>query len=213
MSGQINLFNPIFLKKRKLFTARPMAEALAVLVAGALVLVFYGQQSVATLDSELAATGKQLAQRKARQASAGVQFVPRKKSVALTQQLAAAELELASLHKVVSVLQRGEIGNTSGYADYFRALARQNVDGLWLTSVSIVGAGNEIGLQGRALQAALVPAYIGRLGREPVLQGKRFASLRIEQALAPKEGSVNVAAAVAAPYVEFSLSTVAGGAQ
>lgn len=213
MSQQINLFNPILLKQKKVFTARPMLEALAVLVAGALVLVFYGQQSVAALQGELAAGGKQLAQRKARQASAGVQFVPRQKSAELAQQLAAAELELASLRKVAALLQRGEIGNTAGYADYFRALARQNVAGLWLTGVSIVGAGNEIAVRGRALQPALVPAYIGRLGREPVLHGKSFASLQIEQALqAPNEGSASGAAAGAAvaPYVEFSLHTVAG---
>ncbi|MBC7456522.1 MAG: PilN domain-containing protein [Massilia sp.] len=213
MSQQINLFNPIFLKQKKVFTARPMLEALVVLVLGALALVFYGLQSVAALQGELAATGKQLAQRKARQASAVLQFVPRQKSAELAQQLAAAELELASLHKVAAVLQRGEIGNTAGYADYFRALARQSVGGLWLTGVSIVGAGNEIAVQGRALQAALVPAYIGRLGHEPVLRGKSFASLQIAQATqAPKEGGATTAAAgaAAAPYVEFSLHTVAG---
>ena len=208
MSQQINLFNPIFLKQKKVFAARPMAEALGVLAAGALALVLYAQHSVAALQDELVLSSKQLAQRQARLASAGADFAPRRKSAELAQQVATAEQALVSLRKVSAVLGRGEIGNTGGYAEYFRALARQNVAGLWLTGVSIVGAGNEIGVQGRSLQAALVPAYIGRLGREPVLHGKSFARLNIEQGVAPaKEGAAGPAPA---PYLTFSLHTVAG---
>ena len=169
----------------------------------------YGQHSVALLQNELTVSSQQLAQRQARLNSAGANFAPRKKSPELAQQLAAAELALASLHKVSSVLKLGAIGNTAGYADYFRALARQRVAGVWLTGVSIVGAGNEIALQGAALQPALVPAYIGRLGREPVLHGKRFASLHIEQAMGTpnQDGAV---AAMPASTVTFRLHSVAG---
>ncbi|GGE88995.1 hypothetical protein [Massilia psychrophila] len=207
MSQQINLFNPIFLKQKKIFTAVPMAEALGVLLAGVLALAYYGQRSITALADESAITSKQLAQRQARLASASAQFAPRQKNAEIALNLAATEQELQSLHKVAGVLQRGEIGNTRGYSGYFRALARQSESGVWLTGVSIGGAGIEIGVQGRASQPALVPAYIGRLGSESIMRGKTFSSLQIEQAmLAPKGGG----AAVQAPYVEFSLQSVAG---
>jgi hypothetical protein len=108
------------------------------------------------------------------------------------------------------------------------------VGGMWLTGVSIVGAGNEIGVQGRALDAQLVPQFITRLAQEPVLRGKTFAELRIERpaptaAVPPAPGSPAAAAASAAaasaaavgrpapapapaldaPFVNFSLQSVA----
>ena len=59
MSQQINLFNPIFLKQKKVFTALPMAEALGVIVAGALLLTWYAGQRLADLEHS-AASGKAL---------------------------------------------------------------------------------------------------------------------------------------------------------
>ena len=181
MSQQINLFNPIFLEQKKVFGAVPMAEALGIVVAGALLLTWFAGQRVDELD-KTAATGKAvLATREKRLAEANVQFAPRQKTPALAAELANAEAELRSLHQVESVLRGGALGNTAGYSEYFRAFSRQNVSGLWLTGVSIVGAGNELGVQGRALQPTLIPAYIARLKSERIMSGKSFASLDISR--------------------------------
>nr|WP_315398986.1 hypothetical protein [uncultured Duganella sp.] len=216
MSQQINLFNPIFLKQKKVFTALPMVEALGVIVAGALLLTWYAGQRVAELERS-AATGKtMLAERERRLAEANKQFAPRQKSATLATELAQAEAELAALRQVETVLRDGALGNAAGYAEYFRALSRQNVEGLWLTGVSIVGAGNDIGVNGRALQPTLIPAYIARLKSERVMHGKSFASLDISrpeaQAAAPSGAPAGVAsasAATAAPFVQFSLQSSA----
>jgi hypothetical protein len=113
-----------------------------------------------------------------------------------------ARARLQALRDVSGVLDRGELGNTQGYSEYFKALARQNISGVWLTGVSISGAGAEIGVQGRALDAALVPAYLGRLTHEQVMRGKAFGSLKINQPASAKD-----APAALAPYVEFSLES------
>ncbi|MTV39727.1 MSHA biogenesis protein MshA [Duganella radicis] len=229
MSQQINLFNPIFLKQKKIFTALPMAEALGVIVAGALLLNWYAGRQVADLENE-AETGKiMLAKREQRLTQAKAQFAPRTKDPALAAQVQEAEVELKSLHDVSSVLQGGALGNTAGYAEYFRAFSRQNVSGLWLTGVSINGAGNDIGLQGRAMQATLIPNYIARLTGERVMRGKTFASLDIARpgatelatpAVAPSAAAPQPApnaaapnaaalapAPAASPFVEFSLQS------
>jgi hypothetical protein len=123
--------------------------------------------------------------------------------------VAAAEAELKALHDVSSVLQGGALGNTAGYAEYFRAFSRQNVSGLWLTGVSINGAGNDIGVQGRAMQATLIPNYIARLTGERVMRGKTFASLDIGRPEARSRGGFIGAGPAAAPFVEFSLQSTA----
>jgi hypothetical protein len=91
-----------------------------------------------------------------------------------------------------------------------RAFSRQILNGVWLTGFSIHGAGSEIGLQGRAMQPELVPAYISRLKREPVMQGKSFATLEMQLPLADQAGKGDPATArqrVPAGYIEFSLQS------
>jgi hypothetical protein len=208
VSQQINLFNPIFLQQKKVFGAVPMAEALGVVVAGALLLTWYAGQRIDELDKSAAAGKAVLASREKRLAEANVQFAPRQKNPALAAELASAEAELKSLHQVESVLRGGALGNAAGYSEYFRAFSRQNVSGLWLTGVSIVGAGNDIGVQGRALQPTLIPAYISRLKSERIMSGKSFASLDISRpdaqfATAPAPTPTPAVA----PFVQFSLQS------
>lgn len=205
MSQQINLFNPIFLQQKKIFTTNTMARALGVLLVGGLLLVAYGRNSVAALEKEAARTTALQAVRQAKLDQVNLEYAPRKKSVELDTQLRQAKAELAALTEVAGVLRRGELGNTDGYSGYFKALARQKVDGLWLTGVSIIGAGNDIGVRGRALDAALVPGYLGNLAREGVMQGKAFTSLQISQPTL-KEGEGKPAPA---PFVEFNLQSAA----
>jgi hypothetical protein len=205
VSQQINLFNPIFLQQKKIFTTVTMARALGVLLLGGLLMVAYGRSNVAALEKEAARTTTLLAARQAKLDQVNLEYAPRKKSPELDAQLRQAKAELAALSEVAGVLRRGELGNTDGYSGYFKALARQKVDGLWLTGVSIVGAGNDIGVRGRALDAALVPGYLGNLAREGVMQGKSFTSLQISQPLL-KEGDSKPALA---PFVEFNLQSAA----
>lgn len=219
MSQQINLFNPIFLKQKKIFAALPMAEALGVIVAGALLLTWYASYRVTQLEQEASAGKAMLAAREQKLVKANAQFAPRAPDPRLDKELSEAEAELQALHDVSSVLRGGALGNTAGYAEYFRAFARQNINGLWLTGVTIDGAGNDIGVQGRAMQATLIPSYIARLTAERVMHGKTFASLDIarpETLTLPADaaGAATATAAapvaVAPPFVAFSLqSTVA----
>lgn len=213
MSQQINLFNPIFLKQKKIFTATHAAQALGVIFLGALAFVAYSAVKTSELEKTAAAGKLALAAREARLAEVIQQFPPREKSKELEQELAAKLAELKALNDVQAVLQRGDIGNTSGYSEYFRAFARQSVHGVWLTGIDIVGAGKDIGMEGKALRPELVPGYIQRLTREAVLQGKTFGSLEIGRPAAAPAGGAAAAApgtgdavtAAQSAFVEFKL--------
>ena len=206
MTGQINLFNPIFLKQKKLFNAGAIAQALGVLLAGVLAMAFYASHNVAGLQRDANGGRDRLAQRESRLVKVKAGFAPRAKSAELDAQLAEAEARIMALRKAATIIERGELGNTAGYAEYFKALARQNPNGVWLTGVSISGAGNELGVQGRALDAALVPAYLGRLKNEPVMRGKTFGSLKISEGSA--KDAKDAKDSPAAPFVEFTLDAV-----
>lgn len=209
MSQQINLFNPRFERKKEYVTARTASQALGVLVLVLLALSIAGQRKVAALEAREAGMQAALAQGEARRDKTMREFPPRKKDPALEQEVAAAEAQRQLLQDASAVLASGELGNTQGYAGYFRALSQARVEGVWLTGVSISGAGNAIGLQGRALQASLLPAYIKRLGQQEVLKGKTFSSLDIGLPEQPAVADAKAPVAPTVPYVAFSLQSAA----
>lgn len=204
MSQQINLFNPQFEQTTHQMSARTAGACLGALALGLLLLCVLGQRSLTELQHQDADVQAALAKEEARRDQALRDFPPRKKDPALAQEVAAAEAQRQLLLDASAVLASGELGNTQGFAGYFRALAQARVEGVWLTNINIAGAGSELGLQGRALRASLLPAYITRLGQQDMLAGKSFASLDIGQ---PPVPAVIEGKAPAAPYVTFSLQS------
>jgi hypothetical protein len=207
MSQQINLFNPELLQQQKVFTAAAMALSLGVLVLGLAGVGVAARVRVASLQARADQGAVQLDQARKRLAGVSAEFAPRRQDPGLAEELTLAQGELADLKEVAGVIEGGELGNSQGYAEYFRALARQSVDGLWLTGVSIAGAGLDIGVRGRALDPALVPGFLGRLRTERVMQGKPVGSLQIGEAAALKVAKDGKEASLPAPYVEFSLQS------
>jgi hypothetical protein len=209
VSQQINLFNPIFLKQKKHFSAVAMVQALGIILLAAVLLSLYASFKQARLVKEAGATTEQLKAAQSQLTQVSAAYRPRKKSEALENDVKKMEAELRSLQQVSATLHQGEFGNTKGFAEYLRALSRQVVHGVWLTGFNVQGAGNEIGIQGRALQPELVPAYLNRLKREQVMQGKSFSSLEMATPAEPvaKDGAAKPR--TQPPYIEFSLQSSA----
>ena len=209
MSQQINLFNPLFQPQKKVLTAGTMALSLLVLVGGIAALASYGQMQTAALAAQARDGAVRLEQKGARLASVNAEFAPRQKNKELDAEIAEAQSQLLALRNISRVIERGELGDTAGYAGYFKALARQSVPGLWLTGVTVSGGGRDIGIRGRSTDPATVPGYLARLTGEPLMQGKAFASLSIsEPAPVRTAGADGKPAAAAARWVEFSLQSV-----
>jgi hypothetical protein len=207
MSQQINLFNPAFLQQKKVFTATAMAISLGVLALGLAGVGVAAKLRADSLQIQAKAGAAQLDKSRKRLASVTAEFAPRQQDPKLAEELTLAQGELGDLKDVAGVIERGELGNTQGYAEYFRALARQSVDGLWLTGVSIAGAGLDIGVRGRAMDPALVPGFLGRLRNERVMQGKPVGSLQIGEPAPLKVLKDGKETSAPAPYVEFSLQS------
>ena len=171
----------------------------------------YANYRSSGLRAEADKTSAQLGLALAQQARINAEFGQREPNPALAAELQKTGADVKALQQLFDLLQTGEIGNTRGYSSYLQAFARQITGGLWLTGLTIQGAGNEIALQGRTLQPDLVPAYISRLTREPVMQGKSFSMLEMRQP--PAEAADGSEAAVrrvrpkVAAYVEFRLQS------
>ena len=133
-------------------------------------------------------------------------------SADLENEIKKIESEIKLMQQAADVLQKGEVGNTKGYAEYFRAFARQNISGLWLTGLTLQGAGKEIGIHGRTLQPELVPDYLARLKQEEVLKGKSFATLEMQAPQAEQKNTDDTdkkEQRKTSSYIEFALRSAA----
>lgn len=101
----------------------------------------------------------------------------RKKDTALAKRLIERTKELANKQKVLGILSRDEFGNTKGFIEHISGLARQRIDGLWLTQIRIAGGGTDVTLQGSTSKSSLLPKYLQRLSAEKVFTGTEFESL------------------------------------
>lgn len=199
MSQQINLFNPIFLKQKKHFSAVTMLQALTLILIGAGLMTAYAGMQLAKLRPEADAVTAQLEAARAQLAVVTATHGVRQKDALLDAEVRRAEAESVALQRVSQILIQGELGGLPGYSDYMKAFSRQIVDGLWLTEFSIRGGGAEIAMAGRALRPELVPAYLNRLSREPTMRGRSFGAMEI---YAPREQ-----ATATPPSIVFTLQS------
>lgn len=204
MSQQINLYNPIFLKQEKHFSARTMAQALGVIALALVALSGYallqGRQAAQTAQQQR----QQLAAQRDQMLKLATQLGSQGVSKTLEAQVARAEAEVKARQSTLDALQTGELGNTSGFSDFLAAFGRQALAGVWLTGFTIADAGNELMVNGRALEADLVPGYLRALNHEAIMRGRRVVDLRLAAKSGPPPAA-DKGRGEPSRYVEFSF--------
>jgi hypothetical protein len=203
VSQQVNLYNPVFLKRKKYFSASAMLQALLLIALGSALFYAYAAYQVRLLAKQHEETGKRYTAEQLRLARYTAEFSPQQSGLLLEEELKSAEARAAAQCELIETLKSGATGNTTGYSEYMRAFARQAVGGLWLTGFSITGDASQISMSGAVLSPELLPVYVQRLSGEQSLRGKTFASLQMRQ---PRTENGK-----AARYVEFILQSSEGG--
>lgn len=210
MSQQINLYNPIFLKQEKHFSARTIVQALGLILAA--LGAFYAYALVQTRASESATREQRdrVAAQREQLVKLGPQFSPEGRSKALEAEVARLEAEVKARESVLAALSTGELGNTAGFSEFLAALGRRAVPGVWLTGMNVGEAGNDLQLNGRALRPELVPVYLKALSEEPMMRGRRVTEMKLAAKVATPPPAPAGGAPSAAPgprrYIEFSVS-------
>ena len=225
MAQQINLFNPVFLKQKKHFSAITMLQALGLLLAAILAFCGYSVHKTRALASTAKETAGQLKTQSEQLVQFTREYSPLGTSRLLADEVARLTVRLKQGEDMLAILRTGGLGNTEGFARYLSAFARQPVAGVWLTGLSIGGDESELQVTGRVLYPDLVPVYIQTLNREAVMRGRRVSELRLTArehqdtagTAAPGGAGAPGAATVAANapaepsrYVDFSLIALRG---
>lgn len=199
MSQQINLYSPLFRKQKKPFTAAAMLQSMAGVLA--LLAVFYGVAYYQARAAERQANelGRRLAAALEQLKKGGV---PASATDEKALDARIAELEAKARMNEQLLARTAQSAERTAYIEPLRALARQRLEGVWLTTIQLEGDAGELSLAGRALHAGLVARYVERLGKDPAMRGRHFSALQID----------SKKAAAASSEVEFRLmATDPGG--
>jgi hypothetical protein len=216
MSQQINLYNPLFLRREKHFSAVTILWSLlavAIFLAG---YSAYAAYAVHAPEARAKYYEQLLKHKRSEMADTVARYSPEGRNKQLEADVKNLESQLASRQEIWRALSSFELGTRSGFADYLEAFSRRSVPGVWLTGFSIGGAGGDLTLRGRVLRPELVGVLLSALGQEPVMRGRKVTELKLQAgeetqpapvaALTP--GSARPAA-VQLRFVEFSVNAPA----
>lgn len=201
MSQQLNLFNPVFLRQKKYFSAVTMAQCLGIVLVALIAMYGFQRWQLVGLESQLVEAEAQFktVQRQLTEFGAA----KRSPSKALEDEATRLEAQVKAQEALLARLDGDELGNTDGFSRYLNALARQTVAGVWITGFTATGTEGPLMIRGRLLQPELLATYLRMLNREDSLRGHGFAELQLtthEEKAQTANGQ-----AAAARYVEFTL--------
>ncbi len=211
MSQQINLFNPVFLTRKKYFSAVAMLQALGLVVAGMIVLGVFANRQTASLDRLLESTLKRADEQRQQVVVLGKQFSDQGTSKNLEEELNRTEEQLRKSNDLLAQIRTSVGGNAEGFSRYLAALAHHSVPGVWLTGLEISSASNELIIKGRALSPEQVPAYVRSLKEEAPFAGRALSGLRVT-AVEAQPSADGAAGRPGEPprYLEFTLNIPLG---
>ena len=186
MSRQINLYTLAFRPQPKTFSAVWTVVAVVAIAAGTWAYYALESHQLRDLRAHRSEAEAQLKQLRDQLVTLG-QTTQRTRNKALEDQVARAEILLKSRQEFFGRLQTGEFGNRDGYAKFLTALARQRLEGVWLTGIEISGPGSDFAIEGRTIRADLLPGFIKMLRNEEALRGKPIGTLALrEREIDPK---------------------------
>lgn len=178
MPNQINLINPSYRKTRHPLNAVNMLLGAALLLAGMFAWGLSEQAVKRGLDARSTEAGARHKKVKDQFDTASAALKKDEPNKVLVDEVAKLDLRLRIQREVLTALETGGLGSGEGFSRYLTALARQRIDGVWLTKVSL-SADNQLSIGGRMTRAELLPQYIRLLNKEDVLRGRRFGELRL----------------------------------
>ena len=182
MQQQVNLFQPMFRRQEKKFSAKKLLGLLG--GAALLFAAVYGyvRWDVYTLENQLADLKKQHQLELKRVEELSKQYPLKRRSASIEKQLTRLRNERQAKQNLIALLQgRSTLGNDTGFSSHMEGLARQHVSGMWVTAFAINDGGEQIGIQGSSLRPELVPQFLQNLSDENSFNGAVFRVFKMQR--------------------------------
>lgn len=179
MNQQINLFQPIFRKERKVLSFEALVQICGIMIAALAALYGYGTWSNSGLATEISGLKKQHDERITMLERISRQAANHSSGDEMEKEIQRLEAELAAERYIVSLLGKDKLGKALGFSEYLEIFSRRVVQGMWISKFSVVDGGEHMLIKGGALSADLVPLFLQGLTEEPALAGMEFTVLQL----------------------------------
>ena len=180
MNQQINLYTAEFRPETNAFQSMFMFQAAGILIFALMCITFYARHEVAGVDRETELVAQLETTAIERLQSVGPLIASMTGERTWAEQLEDATRMLAERQAVLNLVKSTSLGNTDGFSGQLFALARQDVDGIWLTRIVLASATQSTRIEGRTFRAELIPAYVQDLTDEPAFSNLRFHRFQID---------------------------------
>ena len=178
---QINLYQDEFRPRREVVTSGQVLIGLGVLLAVLVLVNFWQGWRNSRLAAEVEALRQTVAAREARASELQRTAEQRKPDPRLVETVKRLERRVEIKRQVLAVLSGRSFGNTDGFVPQLTGLARQRIEGLWLTGLRLYAGGTRLDMTGNALKPELVPRYLQRLANEDIFTGTAFETFRLDR--------------------------------
>lgn len=208
MAQQINLCTPILLKQKHYFSAQTMAQTVGVFVVlGGLLCgawVWNLKQATSGYSRVMAGQAQELeglqsAIQRGRAAAGPV-------DAALLAQQRTTHSALQQREAVLAALQQGVMAPGWGHSDRLQWVARSIPAPVWVSNIKMdVG---QFEVSGFTLEPAALNEWVAKLATNPLMQGMKLATVKVENAADPSRLPATtsaIPAAVSRPTWSFSL--------
>lgn len=196
---QVNLYQAEFRKEKQPLSAENLLQAVVVVAVLLTAVYAFSYWQLMLSKNELVSLQQQKKQVEQRLVELQKTHKPLARNPRLTQDIQRHQKWLTVRQQAVNVLSEKRFGNTEGFADYFTGLAKQRMEGVWLTELTFNNGGSQLGMQGSAKKPELVPRFLQRLSNEEVFTGTRFRSLVMNREKATEQ------------KIDFSLQSIEPG--
>lgn len=180
MNQQINLYQVQYRPQTRMFPALFMLKATGVALIAMLLFYGFAQQHLNSIEQELAIVTRQESVALERLERVGPLINAMTGETNWSQQLDDSLRMLQERQAVLNLIQGSTLGDTKGFSRHLRALARQDIEGIWLTHIVLSALGDKTRLEGRAIRAELIPLYVQDLTDEEPFAKQRFQRFQID---------------------------------
>lgn len=179
MHQQVNLYQPVFRKQVKVFSATTLAQIAGAVLVLLVIILAHARWTLASMQSSAAALQQQLDSLQGQMGKLEADYrTP--DTQALDTEIEKLRADISQRNYLLAQFDQLVIQHRSGFAQQFNVLAEQRVPGLWLEGVKVSGAG-QIELRGITLDARLVPVYVQHLDKRPDLSESSFETLSMSR--------------------------------
>lgn len=181
MAQQINLFSPLLLSRKQVFTARTMLTAISVFLVLVGLMAWLG---VNALKSSADTARRELSDRAAEkqrltQAIQGKSSADGSSRDQVARDAEALATELRARRSLLADLQQGLVVADSGHSARMRLMAQTIPPSAWLTEL-VFDAGSTT-IVGATSATAGLNDWLNRLSGQPLLVGQHFSGVKVEK--------------------------------